>query len=268
MRLFPMGDSITDGGLKVRSYRYHLYQLLSHAGMHVEWLGSMQGVYDRRKGRNASTGVVIAGQDDWPLAAQRHEGHWGWTSKQLLHGHERQPQRGSLPAWLRNGCRLIHGVPDAVLVKLGTNDLTKYVARGTEDVTAIARRMSTIMQRLCRASPHAVILLASPIPYCRFRDDHSIHLLRRRKAEAELARKLRNIASRGIAACATNHLVYVNMSAAVQCNGLVADGVHPGPTAALQMATQWHTALLPFLGDFANASRWSEAERRGWSPAG
>eukprot|EP00965_Chrysotila_dentata_P185692 6130475-Pleurochrysis_carterae.AAC.1 len=48
-KLLPLGDSITDGGLKTRSYRYHLHQLLQQEQHRVEWVGSMHGVYDRRR---------------------------------------------------------------------------------------------------------------------------------------------------------------------------------------------------------------------------
>ena len=35
LRLLPLGDSITDGGLKERSYRYHLYQMFVQDGQRV-----------------------------------------------------------------------------------------------------------------------------------------------------------------------------------------------------------------------------------------
>jgi hypothetical protein len=39
LRVLALGDSITDGGLKQRAYRYHLHRLLTEAGVHVRWLG-------------------------------------------------------------------------------------------------------------------------------------------------------------------------------------------------------------------------------------
>ena len=100
LTLLPLGDSITDGGTKQRSYRYHLHKLFDRNGHNIRWVGSMHGVHDRLVGRNATTGVVVRDALDWPSAAQRHEGHWGWTSRQVLRGHERQPQRGALEDWL------------------------------------------------------------------------------------------------------------------------------------------------------------------------
>ena len=93
--LLPLGDSITDGGMKRRAYRYHLHQYLVRAGHGVTWHGSLQGVYDMSKAANATSGRLLIDEKDWPLKAQRHEGHWGWTSRQLLRGHEKQPQKMS-----------------------------------------------------------------------------------------------------------------------------------------------------------------------------
>ena len=42
--LMALGDSITDGGAKLRSYRFHLHQSLARSGYEVEWVGSMLGV--------------------------------------------------------------------------------------------------------------------------------------------------------------------------------------------------------------------------------
>ena len=42
--VLPLGDSITDGGAKQRSYRFHLHTLLAAAGHRVRWAGSMAGV--------------------------------------------------------------------------------------------------------------------------------------------------------------------------------------------------------------------------------
>lgn len=168
IRIFPLGDSITDGGTKQRSYRYHLHQVLIRSGRRMQWVGSMSGVFDKMQGRNASSGALVRGVADWPPPAQRHEGHWGWTSRQILHGHDRQPQRGSLEVWLR---QLQRGgrMADVALVHIGTNDLTKYTVRSAERVSAISRRVATITQHLCASNARMHIVLAAPIPYCRFR---------------------------------------------------------------------------------------------------
>lgn len=254
--LLALGDSITDGGSKVRSYRYHLHQMLVHAGHRVRWAGSMTGVYDLQRGRNATSGRLVRGAAaaDWPAEAQVHEGHWGWTAQQLLSGHRRQPHRLSLAGWLSE-MRRSSRLPDAVLLHVGTNDLTKLVFKEGASISSVARRTQSIVHRLCRASPRVGLLLAAPIPYCRFRvgdaSQQGAHRASRRAAEAELGDRLRAICTGGAAApsaCARARVVCVNMSSALRCEHLVADGVHPSAAGATRMAAQWFRALEPLLG--------------------
>lgn len=300
LRLLPLGDSITDGGAKQRSYRYHLHLLLERYGYRrIQWLGSMAGIFDKSIGRNASRGTVLRGRAhaDWPVAAQAHEGHWGWTSRQVLRGHDRQPQRGALHAWLERlrrravleiteaGARAhsiggtsaggtsttrsddaeqgaAQGMPDVALVHLGTNDLTKLVLKPghgpRERVQATARRVHAIVSMLCVANPHMHVVLAMPIPYCRFRvgskAERAAQLARRRAAEAAYARKL--CAPKALAeaakvcaapAAGVERVACVNMSRVVRCEHLVADGVHPAADGARRMAAEWMRALEPRL---------------------
>jgi len=41
LRLLALGDSITDGGVKARAWRYHLHASLSREGRSVRWLGAL-----------------------------------------------------------------------------------------------------------------------------------------------------------------------------------------------------------------------------------
>ena len=189
LRLLPLGDSITDGDSKHTSYRYHLHRIFTEQQTSIEWMGSMEGVYDRQLGRNASSGEAVEGDADWPLAAQSHEGHWGWTAAQLLRGHSRQPQRQSLPKWLwgerageragesageRAGERTAERAgervaPQAVLLHIGTNDITKLLHPAhTLPTSTILANVQQILALLSRAGV-GLTLLATPIPYCRVR---------------------------------------------------------------------------------------------------
>ena len=272
IRLLPLGDSITDGGAKLRSYRYHLHQLLAERGHQVEWLGSMRGVFDKQLGRNASRGVVLRGKDhaDWPEAAQAHEGHWGWTTRQVLRGHERQPQRGAIAKWLKQlqlqqRQRQTHppkrvsdgggAAPDVTLIHLGTNDLTKLVLRENgphERVQAVARRAHTIVSMLCKANWRMHILLAVPIPYCRFRSGDDAQRARQRRSSTEAAYARRLCAPSALHKAASGcqgptRVACVNMTASVGCEHLVGDGVHPAAAGARRMAAAWLRALEPRL---------------------
>ena len=259
VRLLPLGDSITDGGTMGRSYRYHLHGLLEGTGRRIEWVGSMAGVHDKRQGRNASSGVLVQGMKDWPPSAQRHEGHWGWTSRQILRGHERQPQRSLLGNWLRTLARAAE-LPDVALVHLGTNDLTRLSRpASTERVSAVVRRMGTIVQRLCTSNPRVHVILATPIPYCRFRTgseaDRAQAKARRREREAEYADGLYSVCRRqhGLSCSGETRIICVNMTTAVDCSQLIADGVHPARSGARRMAALWHRALAPLLAEMSTS---------------
>ena len=280
IRVLALGDSITDGGTKLRSYRFHLHGILKrHGHDNVRWLGSMHGVFDKQQGRNASAGVVLRGPQhaEWPPAAQSHEGHWGWTSRQLLRGHERQAQRGSLHRWLKS-----YGAaerPDITLLHIGTNDLTKLVLKPNgprEPPAAVARRVQTVMQRLCAANPKMHVLVAAPlIPYCRAPSrppqERLAQLARRREVEAEYARHLLPLCDADTRAarvgkgakhrvpCESARVACVNMSAAVGCDQLVADGVHPAAAGARRMASAWYRQMQPRLRAIV-AERESRAE--------
>ena len=248
--LLPLGDSITDGGSKVRSYRYHLHQLLATAGHEVEWLGSMLGVHDRTDGANATAGVPLLDARDWPVEKQRHEGHWGWTAQQVLQGHTRQPQRGQLSRWLHPGQgRAL--APRVVTLHLGTNDLTKHVLKtgpkGQAATTAtVARQVRGVLRRLCRANPTVLVLLASLIPFCRFAAGDAARLALRRATEREYNGRLTELCARRVPGCARAQISCVNMTSAVGCAQL-ADGVHPSPAGARAMAAAWFSALQPRL---------------------
>ena len=187
--LMPLGDSITDGGSKLRSYRFHLHQSLSRSGYEVEWLGSMLGVHDKVPDANITTGRPLLNDPEWPLAKQRHEGHWGWTAEQVLQGHPRQPQRGQLSKWLHPG-KGVARAPQVVTLHLGTNDLTKHVIKKNGSVLTVARRIRGVMRRVCRANPRVLVLLASPILYCRFPPKDTVGLGLRRAVERDLGMQL------------------------------------------------------------------------------
>jgi lysophospholipase L1-like esterase len=144
---------------------------------------------------------------------------------------------------------------------LGTNDLTKRLVspRGgkppPEHIGAIARRVSTIVQWLCTASPKVRIVLATPIPYCRVRktkdgeDAAARQRSARRAHEAELAHQLYAICAQWstLSCSATARIACVNMSAAVTCEHLVKDGIHPALGGAQRMGALWFRALQPWM---------------------
>ena len=242
--MLPLGDSITDGGSKMRAFRYYMHVQLTREHRAVRWLGSMHGVYDRKVGRNATSGVVQEDQPDWPVEAQHHEGHWGWTTQEILRGHRKQPQRHSLSQWLGE---LKSSLPHVVTLHIGTNDLTKYVLKEGKTVSSVASHVHSIVRRLCRISPQGLVLLASLIPNCR---GGKAAIQHRREIEAEYNGRLSRLCTRHVSrppsACPSMRLQLVNLTAVVECSMLV-DGIHPGPQGARNMATALLEGLRPHV---------------------
>ncbi|EOD31327.1 hypothetical protein EMIHUDRAFT_232122 [Emiliania huxleyi CCMP1516] len=234
LRLLALGDSITDGGVKARAWRYHLHASLSREGRSVRWLGSMLGVYDRKIGelckflaarRNATAGAPLGSEADWPRQGK-------WQGLRCCLG-----TIGSLSA-----------PPHAALLHIGTNDLTKRVLREGARVASVTTQLSAVPPH---ASPlclgvsvaSATVLLALPIPHCRGGEAAQ---RRRRGVEADYHARLEGIAARQSemlrrkppTACPVARLRVVNMSTAVTCRMLI-DGIHPDRRGAAHMAAAW-----------------------------
>jgi lysophospholipase L1-like esterase len=94
IRIMPLGDSITYGtnSTGTVSYRRPLYQLLSGAGLNVDFVGSQTDGSPEDFDRN-------------------HEGHRGWRADQI---------RDNITGWLNST------PADVVLLHIGTNDITQY----------------------------------------------------------------------------------------------------------------------------------------------
>jgi hypothetical protein len=124
LRIMPLGDSITAGvGSSTRSsYRSDLRRKLVAAGMSVDFVGSQ------------SDGVGFDNQ---------HEGHGGWTIDRIAE---------QLDGWLATYR------PDAVIVHLGTNNVTSGESGAT-----IAAKLSALIDQIRAARPEAMIFVSKII---------------------------------------------------------------------------------------------------------
>ena len=238
-----LGDSITQCKTPTACYRRHLHRMFVARGLHAQWVGTMSGLYESvggdavRKPVSAGTPATVS---DWPLAAQSHEGHWGWTAHQLIVGHERQPQRSKFAGWLRQLERT-HMLPDVVLLHIGTNDLTKYVVRQGAPVRSVVASVYRLLARSCAHRPQVRVIVACPIPYCR---GNASLLAHRRVLEHEYCMRLRKLVVRGVNTCPSMRLVLANMSRQVACRHLSRDGVHPAASGARAIASMWFEILI------------------------
>ncbi|MBX0334108.1 SGNH/GDSL hydrolase family protein [Pontibacter sp. HSC-14F20] len=163
LRIMPLGNSITQGGEVNPSYRYELWKMLVDAGLKFEFVGSMDTNW-YREAPNTEHGADVAS----PVMGEtykgqtftnKHEGHWGWATTDLLNGYENPTQykrdKGKLSDWLKGY------TPDVVMMHLGTNDMIH-----SEPTDGTINRIEEIIGQLRADNENVAILLAkiTPIP--------------------------------------------------------------------------------------------------------
>ena len=127
IRIMPLGDSITDGGLIPGGYRTKLYFNLINAGYHFVYVGNAEN--------NATPVLLAAGQT-------HHEGHGGFFIHEVT---------GSLVDgnWLGAD-------PDLVLLLIGTNDYVNDI-----DPPNAKNRLDTLISVITSNRPNARVIVAS-----------------------------------------------------------------------------------------------------------
>ena len=236
LRIVPLGDSITEGYFGTfQSYRRFLFEHLREEGGEPVFLGSRRGSWDPT-GASAQRALPAA---TW---GQDHEGHFGWTTRQVLDGCPGpKGGRGALPGCTTAAGRLSQWLPlyngtvDAVLVHLGTNDLAEALSHGVE-VDAAVRAVVADLRRLLRvlvgALPAALIVIAQIIPA-----RHNPHVPLLNAGIAQL-----------VAGTSSSSVVLVDQFSGVNASTmLLDDGLHPTRALAKAMATRWVGALRPLL---------------------
>jgi acyl-CoA thioesterase-1 len=195
IRVMPLGDSITEGKDGSATYRYWLQRELERSGLQVDFVGSRSGVFH--------------GRPRFADFDPDHEGHWGWTTRQVL---ER------IDEWARAA------TPDVVLLHLGTNDLVR-------DPSVIPANLSAIIDRLRQANPSVVVLLARLIPPKGF--------------PQEVWRSANDAIDRMGSAKSTprSPVVIVAQDRGFDASDDTYDGVHPNESGEKKMAKRWFEAL-------------------------
>lgn len=195
LRILPLGDSITEGGAGTATYRYWLQKDLERKGVEFDFVGSQRGVH--------------GGQPRFEDFDLDHEGHWGWTSGEVL---------DRIAGWAASAN------PDVVLIHLGTNDLA---ARARE----IPGNLAAIIALLRERNPSVAIFLARLIPPAGFPTAHL---------------KLVNTAIEALAgelSTAESPVILVAQDAGFRPGTDTLDGVHPNESGEKKMAAKWLEAL-------------------------
>ena len=196
LRIMPLGDSITEGKKENPSYRPFLREMLDEAGYDVRFVGS-QGAGLFRKGD----------------PNDRHEGHWGWRTDEIL---------GKLPAWAAEARA------DVVLIHLGSND----VLQGEYPTTTVTE-LRAILRVLREANSKVTILVAEIIPAT--------------GAEAVIQTYNAEVRKLEAAGTADSRVILVDQFTGFDPGAETYDGLHPNEAGARKMAECWFRALKDVL---------------------
>ena len=135
VKIMPLGNSITQANSSNYSYRYNLWKKLIDEVIEFDYVGSL----------NSNSG----GNPNWPDYQGKsfdrdHEGHWGWTTDEIL---------AQIDVWAQAY------VPDIVLLHLGTNDL-----QSGQGITSTIDELSAIIDTIRNYNPYVYVFLAQIIP--------------------------------------------------------------------------------------------------------
>lgn len=201
IRIMPLGDSITQGDAQHNSYRRALWHLLQQDGVLVDFVGSQ---FEQHGGK-------LPPDADFDVD---HEGHWGWTTSQVLERIEE---------WA------VAARPDMVLLHLGTNN-----AQSGADVEPTIEQLGQIIRALQFQCPGVTVLVAQLIP-CE--GSHHDHI----QAINERIPELCQLSTRD------SSVVVVDQNSGFDSAELTYDGLHPNADGEALMASRWHVAILADL---------------------
>src|SRR5258708_4278733 len=198
--IMPLGDSITAAFTGHASYRYWLWHLLLNGGYSVNFVGSQYG--------------VIGGPPLYPDFDQDHEGHYAYTTTDLLAG---------VGGWVSTY------QPQIIMLHIGTNDI--YQGRdNASTIGTIGQIIDTIRQH----DSNPTILLAQIIPLANFlpqvQDFNSrIPALAQQKTKPQ------------------SPVMVIDQWTGFDVNADLYDGVHPNQSGEQKMANQWYAGLVKTL---------------------
>ena len=130
LRIWPIGDSITEGFAGYSSYRYWLWRMLAEAKIDADFVGTKTGVFGGSPLHSDFT--------------QNHNSYVGYRADDVVPLIRAAAERVNF---------------DAALVHLGTNDIGH--GETPEEIIGDLRRLLTVLRE---RNPRSVIFLAQVIP--------------------------------------------------------------------------------------------------------
>jgi lysophospholipase L1-like esterase len=203
VRILPLGDSLTSGlstSPVQGAYRNQLHTLLTAAGYSVDFLGTLT-------------------DDSNPdLPDRDHQGLGSARIDQI---------RSQFSGWIDAA-----GIPDVVLLLIGTNDFWQGY-----DVANAAARLESLIADIVTRCPHSKIIV-STLP---LRTDSAL-------IEAQQSSFNRNILGIVLRQSALGRQVtMVDLHPALTAADINGDGVHPNATGFRKMAEAWFPAITSVI---------------------
>ena len=143
--ILMLGDSITQGYAYNQTYRYPLWKKLIDETATFDFVGSMDSNVDDTYSR-----VWLFPDYKSKAFDRNHEGHWGWSTDNILMGIAPSP---GLSTWLQGY------TPDIVVIHLGANDAAQNFP-----VSKTKTNLGTIIDLVRADNPRVKILLDLMIP--------------------------------------------------------------------------------------------------------
>jgi len=217
IRILPLGDSVTQGGLVGRpeyTYRYPLYYMLKERGYDIDFVGSTN--------KGLQEGAVWPDRNGIPFDLD-HEGHYGWKTAEV---------RDHLEQWMTT----YPAPPDIVLLQLGSNDID-----APDFEAAAIAPLKDIIAMVRTKNPHAAFLVG-----------HMMETGRVYRARRSLFEKLARDANRPDSPV-TTVLHYKDWHERPDLPySDTFDWAHPNPRGQQKMADKYLAAMVPLLDRLKN----------------
>ena len=144
IKIFPAGDSITNGDGEQGGYRKYLYDKLTKDGYKIDMVGP--------NGKNSASANGITYDDN-------HAGFSGYQIKEVPSWGQQQGGKGSLYNELKNNNAVKQAQPDIILLMIGTNDLT-----ANRSMDACAADLRAMLDYMLADMPSGGVIFLCSVP--------------------------------------------------------------------------------------------------------
>lgn len=229
-KLMVLGNSITQGNATHPGYRYELWKMLVDAQIDVELVGS----HDVNEGGIPTVkGSIYNGK----TYTNRNEGHWGWSSDEILNGKD---GKGNLAEWLQGY------TPDIVLLHLGTNDMFRQCGSAESPIRACYQEtineLKEVINLIRRKNPNTTFFVAKLIPaYDQVAGPWAAGNIQ--KLNDMIPAFVQQMNSAASPVMLVDQYSGFNATTGADTH----DGIHPNKSGELKMAQKWFAAIEPAI---------------------